>query len=47
MNDGENRFEVSRNCRGIINEQVFFIAEFHLGDHDVFTKDENGRKYPF
>lgn len=47
MNGGENRFEVSRNCRGIINEQVFFIVEFHLGDHDVFTKDENGRKYPF
>lgn len=21
-------------------EQVFFIADFHLGDHDVFTKDE-------
>ena len=25
-------------------EQVFFIADFHLGDHDVFTKDENGRR---
>jgi calcineurin-like phosphoesterase family protein len=22
-------------------EQVFFIADFHLGDHDVFTKDES------
>ena len=25
-------------------EQVFFIADFHLGDQDVFTKDENGRR---
>ena len=25
-------------------EQVFFIADFHLGDHDVFTKDENGKR---
>ena len=25
-------------------EQVFFIADFHLGDHDVFIKDENGRR---
>ena len=25
-------------------EQVFFIADLHLGDHDVFTKDENGRR---
>ena len=25
-------------------EQVFFIADFHLGDRDVFTKDENGRR---
>ena len=25
-------------------KQVFFTADFHLGDHDVFTKDENGKR---
>ena len=27
-------------------EQVFFISGFHLGDHDVFTKDENTKAGP-
>lgn len=54
IREGQSREEMEeiglkspKNSRGIINEQVFFIAEFHLGDHDVFTKDVNGRKYPF
>jgi calcineurin-like phosphoesterase family protein len=25
-------------------EQVFFIADLHLGDHNVFTKDQNGKR---